>query len=363
MCQPMPVGLPKSIKLTRDEFLEENIFGFVEATVRSPSSLTKEGYVGLLPIKFQGRLICPVGQFTGWFFSEELRFALDNGYQLISIKQAYQFQRGDNAFYDIIQQLNKMKIKAQENNQPTIRNISKLLMNSMYGRFGMHTENIHHKIVNTKQLTDIANHFSILGEIPLGNFVLVTYTLKESTTQLGSQQSQNLISLLEGSPSNTNVAIAAAVTSYSRMIINQYKLDALALGLEIYYSDTDSLVLNGALPENYCNSAALGKFKLEHKFTEGIFIMPKVYYLLTEEGKEINKCKGFSGKLNRSQYLDLLEGKTLDLRVTKWIRSLKNHSIQIHRDTPYQIKPTLNKRNKIYDSLGKWVNTTPIILP
>ena len=157
------------------------------------------------------------------------------------------------------------------------------------------------------------------------------------------------------------MAIAAAVTSYSRMIINQYKLDALALGLEIYYSDTDSLVLNGALPPEVCDSAALGKLKLEHKFTEGIFIIPKVYYLLTEEGKEIKKCKGFSGKLNKSQYLDLLEGKSLDLKVTKWIRSLKNNSIQIQRDTSYQITPTLNKRKKVIEN-GVWVNTTPIHL-
>ncbi|CAB4392822.1 unnamed protein product [Rhizophagus irregularis] len=35
-------------------------------------------------------------------------------------------------------QLNDMKITAQQNKQATIRNLAKLLMNSMYGRFGMH---------------------------------------------------------------------------------------------------------------------------------------------------------------------------------------------------------------------------------
>jgi len=72
------------------------------------------------------------------------------------------------------------------------------------------------------------------------------------------------------------------------MIINHYKLDALALGLNINYSDTDSLVLSGPLPPEYCDSATLGKLKLEYQFTEGIFVMPKVYYLLTEDGKEVN---------------------------------------------------------------------------
>jgi hypothetical protein len=35
---------------------------------------------------------------------------------------------------------------------------------------------------------------------------------------------------LKGLPGSTNVAIAAAVTAYSRMIINQYKLLALDRG-------------------------------------------------------------------------------------------------------------------------------------
>jgi len=69
------------------------------------------------------------------------------------------------------------------------------------------------------------------------------------------------------------VAIAAAVTAYSRMIINQFKLNALNKGIEIYNSDTDSL------PPEYCDSAKLGLLKLEYQFREGIFIMPKVYFL------------------------------------------------------------------------------------
>uniref|UniRef100_U9UR54 DNA-directed DNA polymerase n=1 Tax=Rhizophagus irregularis (strain DAOM 181602 / DAOM 197198 / MUCL 43194) TaxID=747089 RepID=U9UR54_RHIID len=55
-------------------------------------------YIGLLPIKLQGRLICPGGTFSGLFFSEELKFALENGYQLLEMKLAYSFKRGANTF-------------------------------------------------------------------------------------------------------------------------------------------------------------------------------------------------------------------------------------------------------------------------
>ncbi len=148
MCEPMPVGMPKLVTISPNEFEGGFFFGYVEATVQAPPIDTHAGYLGLLPLKYKGRLICPGGTFTGLFFSEELRFALNNGYNLLSITQAYEFQRGVNTFYELIQQLNSMKIEAQENNKPTIRNLAKLLMNSMYGRFGMHTDNLRHEILN-----------------------------------------------------------------------------------------------------------------------------------------------------------------------------------------------------------------------
>jgi len=76
--------------------------------------------------------------FEGFFFSEELRFALKNGYELISIGAAFEFKRGENTFRDLIERLNEMKVMAQLEGRPALRNIAKLLMNSLYGRFGMH---------------------------------------------------------------------------------------------------------------------------------------------------------------------------------------------------------------------------------
>lgn len=127
MIRPMPIGEPTKIDTN---LFGTNFFGFVDCTVRVPDT----EYIGLLSIKWNGRLICPKGQFRGFFFSEELQFALANGYTIVKIHNLIQFQKG-NAFKELILELNAMKIEAQLNNQPTIRNIAKLLMNSMYGRF------------------------------------------------------------------------------------------------------------------------------------------------------------------------------------------------------------------------------------
>src|SRR6266536_1306222 len=233
MCRPLPVGMPKLVTITPNSFEEGYFFGYVEATVKAPPIDTHAGYLGLLPFKYQGRLICPGGTFTGFFFSEELRFALNNGYNLLSITQAYEFQRGENTFYELIQQLNNMKIEAQSNNQPTIRNLAKLLMNSMYGRFGMHTDNLRHDILNQEQIAKLSKDFIIKEVISFGKLSLVTYTLSQSNFDVGTQPNTTLRQKLQGLPGNTNVAIAAAVTAYSRMIINQYKLLALEKDLEM----------------------------------------------------------------------------------------------------------------------------------
>jgi hypothetical protein len=107
MYKPMPVGQPTIVD---PQLWSHNFFGFVEATVIGPDPLTNAGYVGLLPIKHEGKLICPGGAFTGLFFSEELRFALANGYTLLSIKQAFSFKRGVNCFLDLIEKFGELSL-------------------------------------------------------------------------------------------------------------------------------------------------------------------------------------------------------------------------------------------------------------
>src|SRR6266542_1847641 len=64
MCRPMPVGQPTLVSLTMDQFEGREFFGYLWARVQAPETQ----YIGLLPIKYQGRLVCPVGIFEGLFF-------------------------------------------------------------------------------------------------------------------------------------------------------------------------------------------------------------------------------------------------------------------------------------------------------
>jgi hypothetical protein len=357
----MPVGIPTPKSLTPPEFENSDFFGFLEATVQAPPS----EYIGLLPIRMGGRLVCPVGSFKGFFFSEELRFALANGYTLDNIYEAWGFQKGVNTFKALIEQLNTMKVKAQEEGKPVLRNIAKLLMNSMYGRFGMHVDHIIHEITTAKQAQTIWSSYEVISCIPFqGGLQLISYMPRISDDSILSKPlSKGIkgIKLSNPRPGQTNVPIAAAVTAYSRMIINGFKLLCQEQNIEIFYSDTDSLVTKQALPDVYLDSAALGKLKLEHKIKEGYFVAPKIYWLETEEGEEVTKCKGYPGKLTKDQILDLYEGKSLDLTIERWVRDLATGTVRIQQGVKYQLNPTFNKRQKVFEK-GKWVNTHPLVL-
>jgi hypothetical protein len=76
-----------------------------------------------------------------------------------------------------------------------------------------------------------------------------------------------------------SIATAAMVTSYARVFMHKAKLDILEKGGEVYYSDTDSLVIGNIeiknIPLNIGKN--LGDFKIEHYIKKGYFLSNKLY--------------------------------------------------------------------------------------
>lgn len=71
------------------------------------------------------------------------------------------------------------------------------------------------------------------------------------------------------------------------------------------------MVIDRELPPALVDSAKLGLLKLEHIIEEGIFALPKVYYLKCTDGTVVAKAKGYSGKLTREQYWSLINEKSI----------------------------------------------------
>ena len=90
---------------------------------------------------------------------------------------------------------------------------------------------------------DIKGHISI-GDMNLVSYnTVLNYSLIEDlnldiTKVLKYNKYPEILA-----PEASSIVISAAITAYARIIMNKHKIAAISKGLNIYYSDTDSLVL------------------------------------------------------------------------------------------------------------------------
>lgn len=158
--------------------------------------------------------------------------------------------------------------------------IVKILMNSLYGRFGINPNLLKYEFLPVKDL-DISLYEDW---VDFGDYVLV-----------GNKDYANRIF--------SNVAIASAVTSFARIKMSAVKNRE---DIILLYTDTDSAYTIGNLPEELVSSTELGKFKLEDSYFKFIGLGPKVYGTLNIDGTEKTKVKGFKNKMSLENLESLL---------------------------------------------------------
>jgi len=132
--------------------------------------------------------------------------------------------------------------------------ISKILLNSLYGRFGMGEFSGSYEIVTKKEFYSLTENekIDILDTIDLGEKILIQY---KNTVSLSEELNDSI------AISNINIAISAAVTSYARIHMSQFKNNPNLPNL--YYTDTDSLYFDGPLPNTMEYYQRLGALKLD----------------------------------------------------------------------------------------------------
>lgn len=342
-----------------------NLFGFFYCKVK-----TTQNYLGLLPVRTKtGGLIFPVGEWEGWYFSEELKYALENGFE-IEVVRGYKFKEVTEVFNKFVEDI--YKIKSNPRND-TEKNVSKLILNSLIGRFGMDYLKMVTNLVNKEthnhiSITRILRNYIEIDE----NTYLDTYKPnidKEVCDDFGVDfvEALNAENFKEINSSRTyrsvSITTAAAVLSYARRQMAKIKLYILNNGGTLYYTDTDSIVTDLKLPDEFVDPKAIGKLKLEHIITEGYFITDKTYAFKTEEGKLIKIAKGVkSSSLEYEDYKKMYNMEIIEnVAKTSSYRNYKDGSVII-KDEKVKLNPTLySKRQRVFEK-GKWVATKPIVI-
>ena len=336
MLQDMPVGDPI---LSLENNLDK-IFGFVYGEITAPDEdYLKVPFIQLRDPKTRD-VSCPRGKFKRLIFSEEIKYALKYGYSM-EVEYCYQFKRGKGLFTEYV--LDHYEIK-KANKNSVQKSIAKLFLNSLYGRFGMKDiENIS-KIVNKTEAEylDKNTNVSIISELTDSKyFIKYKGKINDSIRKL---YKKNSLTYAEGQIINYSktdlkksglfkpktvpsaVHIAAAISSYARIIINEYKNIP---GNPCIMSDTDSVVLPYPLPDPLVGNG-LGQMKLEYKIKKGIFIKKKLYYILTSDNKEIIRSSGInSTKLSHESFIKLLQGETIFIERTTFNLDWEEFSINV----------------------------------
>jgi len=239
-----------------NEFIPDAL-GYYYIRVKVPET----EYIPLLPYRDkEGKLLFPQGTWQGWYYSPEVSKAIELGYDVKVIK-GYVFKRTDYIFREFVDYYYNIK----KNSSGAKKFIAKLMLNSLYGKFGQHRE------LDTFEVSE-DSPYMYLPYLNLARVKTLSYA------------------------KYIHSEIAGLITSYARLRL--YSLFERAGKENIYYCDTDSVITSKELN----TSDKLGDIKNEDNIKSFIAINPKVYaYITTDNSKIVIKAKGLDAKALKYQ--------------------------------------------------------------
>jgi len=280
----LPIGKPTYFEgdITKSN---KNAFGFFYCKVDAPKDLLHP--IIQLHIKTKGgiRTLAPTGTFETMLFSEEINNAIKFGYkfEILWGSVRYTFDK-QIIFKDYVDSLYNMRLTYDKSNP--MNYICKILMNSLYGKFGMNDLFDSCIIVENENLDKVIGDNQVNDIIEIGDNYIVKIERNKTSTYLDNGTETH----------NVNIAIASAITAYARIYMSQFKNNP---NMKLFYTDTDSVYTNlnpdqmDKLYHGMVSNSGLGKLKLESVSSKAIFLAPKVYYLEDLNGNVItSKVKG-----------------------------------------------------------------------
>jgi len=193
----------------------------------------------------------------------------------------YMFKGAHNLFKEYIEYWIKVKNNATETGNKGLRQIAKLMLNSLYGKFA------------TNGSTDV--------KIPYLDHD--TNVVKQKSKCIIDDEENFNGMLKEDKEMEFNyTAVACFITAYSRRVTIKAIMDVGGLKSDsrFCYADTDSIHLRGReVPNNiWVDNVELGAWKHESNWTYAKFLRPKTY-MEEIDGKLDIKCAGMSDNVKQ----------------------------------------------------------------
>lgn len=347
-------------------------YGFFEVEITTPTDLKIPIILTRVTKKGQTNTMAPLGAWKDVIFSEEMFNAMNNFGYTFKVIRGYLFEQ-DFIFKNYVNSL--YEIKSTTSKADPMYLISKLLLNTLYGKFGMREEVFftQHQIVSDDELFKMIDFNMILDTTPLHEDRQLISFISDKARDI-DYKLNNLHHNL-----NISIGLSAAITAYGRIHMSQFKQQDCKF--DILYTDTDSIAINKPLPDNFVDSTKLGSMKLENVFKKSVYLGPKMYgglfntFIVDKDGNcnaAITKIKGYKNIVSFDTLENLLHIKDNNIQKTelkhdKWFRDFSKGEILI-KEQIYTLTPTQNKReliihnNKIVDTQPYTINSNKDII-
>lgn len=270
--------------------------GFAKVDIEIPTDL----FIPPLPVKRNDKLIFPVGRITGTWTFEEIEVALKMGCKINEVHQVLYFDKVAFIFKNFIEYFEEIK----KNSEGAKKTFSKLMQNSLYGKFGM--KRVRKSFLPITQLEKCKERYEEKGL----RYIVLDNPLIDGGEFIEAE--------MESQAAYIQPHIAAYVTSLARIELYKGLISQLEKG-SVSYCDTDSVACSEPMADDMIHDKDYGKWKLESVLKEGLFLQPKTYYENEihegENGeisyKENKKFKGIPSRImediTKDTYFDIFK--------------------------------------------------------
>lgn len=234
----------------------------------------------LLPYRTKDKLLFPYGNIEGTYTHVELRKAVELGYKIIDISESIIYTKTFYPFTDYVNTLYALRLKYKKENNEVFAECCKLLLNSLYGKFGM-------RYIEDFDFYDLRDENTTAEMIKGSMVVNDDYAYDSKTFEIDYNYCIPIL--------------ASYTTAYARLKL----YEAIEKSNPVYV-DTDSCFTDVDMEDNL----ELGHLKKEKTIKRGYIIKPKVYDIIDENDKEYIKVKGFK-KMSQKEFFDMLNGKKI----------------------------------------------------
>ena len=274
--------------------------------------------------------------FIGTWTTDEVNEAIKKGYKVLETYEVWNFDKtSDDLFKGYIRRFMKIKLESSKYDFKTkeeetnfklkikesldidiekfefnagLRSISKLCLNSLWGKFGQRSN-----MSQTKYVTEVSEFYEILLDDKLDNtnFQFINDDMVQMTYNFKDQFVDN--------SKNTNIYIACFTTSHARLMLYN-KLDYLKE--KVLYFDTDSIIYVDDGTKTVKTGDMLGDMTDElsgEKITNFTSTGPKSYSFKYGDNNEKSAIKGFTLNHENSS---ILNHNSMSKIVKKQIREL-----------------------------------------